>query len=637
MRESLARYGMFIISLTAFLLCHPVMAAAPVAVPDVRLSSLSLLPYTEIFVEKNDSMATSLEELVAADQSGHSFFTWFEDHNFSFGYTPKVHWFRWTLQPDANTEGEWWLQISPTFLDSVDLYIPQANGEHRHLRMGDHVRPANRPMLARHFLAPLDLSSDSGGTYYLRVQTSSTLTLGLTLWDPQAYAYTLTFENMLYGLLFGLILAAMVVSLISGLWMRKTFYFAITAFLFFNGMMHFCINGYDQIFYNQNGNWPDRILACGIFASGAAGVSMSMVFIQPRHFFPRFSMMMWGIAIFSALGAVVSLLGAPMPSVAAVGGIVVLVSVLTLTLIMLKHRFVPSLLMLLLFGPGLVTLSFQMARNFSLLPMNFWTTHVWALMTILQVPYIALVVMLHLRAQEKAFLSEQQKAKLHRDLFSMVAHELRTPLAVVGSAITNIQLQTQDSHPELAPRFQRTHLGLARINALIDNALAEDRLLSRDLPLQLQTVSLKRMIEQVEDLRPVEAPHFLRLDLPEEDIYLDVDPQWFGHALINLLDNAIKYSPGGGLVVIKAECHPQYCEIQVIDQGIGIPDRETDRIFEKFYRANNALKMEGTNGMGLGLFIVHTVVSRHEGQLQYRANPAGGAIFTIILPRKNGV
>lgn len=626
---------MIIISLLALFLCHQVLAEAPIATPDNHLSSLSLLPYTEIFIEKDGNEPLSLEDLIAADQSGHSFFSHVEGHNFSFGYTPTAHWFRWSLQPDTSAEGEWWLQISPTFLDSVDLYIPQANGEYRHLRMGDHVRPANRPMLARHFLTPLDRATEATGTYYLRIQTSSTLTLGLTLWDPQVYAYTLTFENMLYGLLFGLILAAMVVSLISGLWMRKPFYFAITAFLFFNGMMHFCINGYDQIFYDANGNWPDRILACSIFASGAAGVAMSMVFIQPRRFFPRFSLMMWAIAVLSALGAAVSLLGAPMPSVAALGGIVVLGSVLSLTLIMLKHNFVPSLLMLLLFGPGIITLGFQMARNFALLPMTFWTTHVWALMTILQVPYIALVVMLHLRAQEKAFLSEQQKAKLHRDLFSVVAHELRTPLAIVGSAITNIQLQTQASHPELTPRFQRTHLGLARVNALIDNALAEDRLLNREMPLQLQSISLRRMIEEVKDLRPVDPPHHLHLDLPAEDIYLNVDTQWFGHALINLLDNAIKYSPEGGPIIIQAECQQQSCQIRLIDHGIGIPEAEAHRIFEKFYRADNALKIEGTNGMGLGLFIVHTVVSRHDGQLQYQANPTGGAIFTIQLPLRS--
>src|SRR5690606_23064719 len=170
-----------------------------------------------------------------------------------------------------------------------------------------------------------------------------------------------------------------------------------------------------------------------------------------------------------------------------------------------------ALLMLVLFVPGFLTLLFQIARNLSLLPLSFWTTHVWALMTIFQSPYIALVVLLHLRAQEQAFLSEQQKARLHRDLFSMVAHELRTPLAVVGSALANIELRTQDAHPELAPRFSRANLGLARLNTLIDNALAEDRLLDKGMLLQREWITPQKLIEQIRELRPVEPPHTLQI------------------------------------------------------------------------------------------------------------------------------
>src|SRR5690606_24868611 len=343
--------------------------------------------------------------------------------------------------------GQWWLQISPTFLDSVDLYIPQKDGSYRKVHMGDHVPLHARPMATRHFLAPPDLTEGNTGYYYLRVQTSSSLTLGLTMWRPEAYIHSLAVENSLYGLLFGLALATVAVSLISGVWIKEPFYFITAAFLFLNGSMHFVVMGYDQLFYEQSGDWSDRFMTFTNFATAAVGVCMCMVFLRPGDIFPKISTLLWGMAAACGILALLSLLGYPLPFVAAIGGALLLIVMSTLIVLMLRHRFVPALLMLVLFVPGFLTLLFQIARNLSLLPLNFWTTHVWALMTIFQSPYIALVVLLHLRAQEQAFLSEQQKARLHRDLFSMVAHELRTPLAVVGSALANIELRTQDAHP----------------------------------------------------------------------------------------------------------------------------------------------------------------------------------------------
>lgn len=599
---------------------------------DGNASSLDLRPHTEYWVENSANRPISLEDLPAFGHPSYAHFSKHDGENFSFGYTSKVHWFRWKLNVNAAAEGEWWLQIAPTFLDSVDLFIPQPDGSYREVRLGDHIVQSERPMKSRHFLVPVNLTAGEENYYYLRVESTSTLTLGLTLWRPGTYINSLAIENILYGLLFGLMLATMAISLISGLWIRKAFYFVMAAFLFCNGLVHFTLNGYDHLFYAQGGNWPDRIMGFSVFAAGAAGLSLCLVFLEPRQYYPRFSNIMRLIVGLSVIGALVSILGAPMPALSGIGATTVLLLVSILVFMMLRHRFVPALLMLILFVPGFLTLLFQIARNFSLLPLNFWTTHVWALMSIFQVPYIALVVMLHLRAQEKAFLSERQKARLHRNLFSMVAHELRTPLAIVGSAITNIELQTRKTQPELAPRFMRANLGLSRLNTLIDNALAEDRLLDKGIQLQYQWITLEQLIEQVHELRPIEPPHHLHASLADEDTQIQVDPHWLGLAILNLLDNAIKYSPGGGQIQIHVEREGQMASIQVIDSGIGIPAEAVDKIFDKFYRADNALALKGNSGMGLGLFLVQTVVSLHGGQLRYKPNPAGGSIFTLCLP-----
>ncbi|MGM8228520.1 sensor histidine kinase [Cellvibrio sp. ARAG 10.3] len=634
MQSSLGRHWLRVLISLAISLSSIAIQAETLPSPlNGTVSNLDLRPNLEYWVENCANCPVSVEDLTAPEQPPYANFLKRNGNNYSFGYTKTAHWFRWRLAVTPDAEGEWWLQVAPTFLDSVDLYIPQGDGSYRKIHMGDHVPQPARPISARHFLAPLDLSSGTTGYYYLRVQTTSTLTLGLTLWSPEAYSYSLGIENSLYGLLFGLVLATVVVTLISGLWIRKPFYFITAGFVFFNGFMHFILNGYDQLLYEQPGDWSDRLMSFTNFIAATFGVAMCLVFLKPEPHFPRLSKLMWALAGLSGVFALLALLGAPIPLAAAFGSTLLLILMSILITLMLRHRFVPALLMLILFVPGFLTLLFQIARNFSLLPLTFWTTHVWAIMTIFQTPYIALVVMLHLRAQEKAFLSEQQKARLHRDLFSMVAHELRTPLAVVGSAMANIELQTQDSHPELAPRFSRANLGLARLNTLIDNALAEDRLLDKGIQLQREWITPAALIEQVHELRPVEPPHYLHISLNNEDAQFFIDPHWVGLVVLNLLDNAIKYSPGGGQVYIHIGQENQMLKIEVADEGMGIPPEAADKIFDKFFRAENALALRGHSGMGLGLFLVQTVVTLHGGKLAYQPNPAGGSIFTVYLLR----
>ncbi len=596
-------------------------------------SSINILPYTEHIVENCAKEPLILEDVLRLGQPSYKINDNSHNQKFSFGYTSCEQWFRWKPIIAPGQAGLWWLQIAPTFLDYVDVYVPQADGSYRAIHTGDHIPHSAREISSRQFLIPLALTGESSAYYYVRIQSSSTLTLGMTLWKPEAYINAAAQENTLYGVLFGLTLTAIVICLIGGGWFREPFYFVMAAFLFCNGLSHFTVNGFDQfLLYPESIRWPDRMLSFSAFAAGLSGVSLYLVFLQPKPYYPRFTIFCWGVAMLSGTGALASLAGLPSPLLSGFGAILVLGSMFVLTLLMLKHRFIPALLMLILFLPQVLTLFLQIARNFSLLPMTFWTTHVWAIMSMLQIPFVALVVMLRVRAQEKAYLLEQEKTRMHRDLFSMVAHELRTPLAVVSSAIANIELQTAESNPELAPRFLRANLGLSRLNTLIDNALAEDRLLDKGIQLQRQWITMDLFLAQLRELRAVDPPHSLQLNLQDAYETLFADPHWLGIAILNLLDNAIKYSPAGGLIQINVTTENTMTSIAIVDSGIGVPAEAAAKIFAKFYRADNATALRGVSGIGLGLSLVQTIVTLHNGQLTYQPNPAGGSIFIISLP-----
>jgi signal transduction histidine kinase len=101
--------------------------------------------------------------------------------------------------------------------------------------------------------------------------------------------------------------------------------------------------------------------------------------------------------------------------------------------------------------------------------------------------------------------------------------------------------------------------------------------------------------------------------------------------LVNLVDNAVKYSPGGGRVEIRLRGEPGRCLIEVADGGLGIPSDEQDRIFEKFYRLDPQQK-HGIGGSGLGLYICRELVERMDGHLTVDSEPGRGSTFTVELP-----
>ena len=102
-------------------------------------------------------------------------------------------------------------------------------------------------------------------------------------------------------------------------------------------------------------------------------------------------------------------------------------------------------------------------------------------------------------------------------------------------------------------------------------------------------------------------------------------------AIQNVLDNAFKYTPAGGKVIIKASTDPNQIFLQISDTGVGIPDDQKDKIFSKFFRAANVVKLQ-TEGSGLGLFIVKSIIERHHGTVSYISEEGHGTTFTITIP-----
>jgi two-component system phosphate regulon sensor histidine kinase PhoR len=225
--------------------------------------------------------------------------------------------------------------------------------------------------------------------------------------------------------------------------------------------------------------------------------------------------------------------------------------------------------------------------------------------------------------------------EMRRDFVANVSHELRTPVSVIkGYAETLVQDDMLVSEPERATRFVeiiRKHA--ERLTVLINDILTLSSLEARNTALELHAMDIGASIaKSCAMLAPgaTEKGITLRNDITPPLPRTLVDQGRLEQVLVNLIDNAIKYTPQGGMIRLFAERGETLLKVSVQDSGIGIPARDLPRIFERFYRVDEGRSRE-QGGTGLGLSIAKHIVQLHGGELTVVSTPGKGSTFSFTL------
>ncbi len=216
---------------------------------------------------------------------------------------------------------------------------------------------------------------------------------------------------------------------------------------------------------------------------------------------------------------------------------------------------------------------------------------------------------------------------------SSVSHELKTPVAIIkGYAGT---LRREDASWD--PQIVRDSLTVIeeeadRLTGLIENLLAASKLRAERMRLDVSDVNLAKLAESVvERFRTQTSIHTFELQFPPDFPLIQGDEVRLRQVLDNLVSNAIKYSPDGGRVTIGGEVDDRVVTIFVRDQGIGIPEDEQEKVFDRFYRVNSPVSKK-TKGTGLGLYLVRAIVEAHGGTIRVKSKPRSGSTFYFTLP-----
>ena len=230
----------------------------------------------------------------------------------------------------------------------------------------------------------------------------------------------------------------------------------------------------------------------------------------------------------------------------------------------------------------------------------------------------------------------QKDETVSQETVSVIAHQLRAPLSAIR--LTH-QLLLENTQMNLTAKqlhlIQQAELCADRMVLLTDTLLAPEQLKS-----YLTEVALTKGI--IEDtLQEVVDEMGARIEHKELQVYMDLSPQRESilydevkmyDVFVNLLDNAIKYTPAKGAINVATSYTDSHIQIAIADTGVGIPDICISKIFQKFQQVENS-NVNNSEGVGLGLYIAKVIIEQHNGTLQYTHNDPTGSVFTTVLPR----
>ncbi len=240
---------------------------------------------------------------------------------------------------------------------------------------------------------------------------------------------------------------------------------------------------------------------------------------------------------------------------------------------------------------------------------------------------------------KEAVKKEKEMRKMQTEFVALVSHEFKTPLQIIDSTreIISRKLKKLNVGDEVFDTyFARIKSAIKRMTGLIDSTLdlAKMENGTNDIEVHKQEFNFNELIKEIIDRTADLATKRnikLTVSLCDNSSEINADSKLLDHCFTNIISNAIKYSKENSEVKILSKCNDQKIAIRVIDQGIGIPKDDLQKIGQKFFRAKNTLEVSGT---GIGLYLTKYFIELHNGSVKIESELNIGTSFTVILPKK---
>lgn len=569
----------------------------------------------------------------------------------SFGYSKKTFWLRTSL-PAAYFSGEQrWLQLGPPFIDRLTVYYRPYGSDSpwKQKEFGDHAPARDSDLDYREsvlILAPPP--TKAGYEMVFRLQSSSTLILLATLSSPQEFVRSATLDTAFWSFYFGLAVIASGIALWLAVALRRRLLWGICLFSL-NYPLVAALHGYPEwLFGDALLPVQDYMISCLSLVSYATALWLHSEVFDLKKNMPRLHQLLLaaiGLNIALQISIPLGFYGRAMQIEA---GIFFIASpVLLITSWMLWRRKAVDMNTLLL---GLLPPVYVVSAGLALLsvhgviPFHTRVYSTWQYALIIHIVTVLIIAVLRVRAENRTLMRKQQlarelqierEASFHqRQFMGMVAHEFRTPLAILEAALENLRLCPTVSTQ--SARLDRMQRATTRLVQLTDNCLADARLSSRDLQADRQNAELLPVIYTAATVVDLSLNHYLHVICEGQTVgpqspspVLFIDSGLLCIAIANLLDNSVKYSASGEIRIEIYRLQKGF-EIRIGDRGPGIAPEQVEHIFERYRRGET--HMTTPAGTGLGLYVARQIIQAHGGELCLAKNTADGCEFALTLP-----
>ena len=568
------------------------------------------------------------------------------------GYVADAFWLRFTVHNPHPTPRERWLEVMPTFLDDIRVHHIDSDDRVSERRGGDRLPQSAKEENYRGHVFKFALQPGPN-EFFVRIETTSTVVAIVKLWRTDAFARHLRTSYFGFGLYFCLIFSVMLFNLVNWLLSRRLEIILYTAFLLANALLWAGTQGFVSEFLFPETPWAANLAQqLAIPLAGALAILFYIVALElRRHHSVAFRLSALSIAV-CGVGIVATLFGY-FQSVAGVLMVGALISMMSIPWPAYRQWQTGdraarlTALAYVLFG---VLASVNILGTLSAAPYGEWTNETGLAANVCHILLLHFALLQRLRqgeversaALERSAVAERQAEleRSHREdrdkLLAMIAHEIRTPVAVIDAATQTLARTDPNAEPSRVERYERVRRSVARLIALLDVAVTQAAINVGKWQPEPVPIDTETFTRDVVVLLGSPAASRVQVDVKASLPQLLGDMRTLRFAILNLIDNACKYSPPESPV--RIQLMPYWSERtegilwQIEDQGSGVPAGMEEQIFDQRMRVAEHASDGQQSGLGLGLYLCRHIVERHGGWVRAEPGRSRGACFTCWLP-----
>ena len=651
----------------AFFLCILALVDCSAIEPGTAKQSFNLAP--DVLVLKDPTGKLDYEQILSPEYSEKFKRVVLNGNDVNFGFTQDAYWLKWTLSRSGNAPSEWLLSIPFQTIDHITFYAPNK----KPVITGNLEPFDSKPIPGRFFTFPIELN-EKPQTFYLQVRSEYALTIPLTLWQPNAFFENTQSTNTLQALYFGELITLILYNLLIYLSIKDKKFLLYSLFAISMGLAMFSGNGFGRLYLWQNSPRWDEVSQC-VFLSITTifGILFTKCFLNTRSCTPKLnlalSLFLVGFMAIATLLPLSNHLGFGTSYLYLAFSLLIPITSITFIAVgwvALRSGQREARYFLLAWGTLWVGAFIAAFRAHGLLPSNTFTNYAVQISSALEMLLFSFALADRMRierikkeeAQFKALQAEHSLVKLLRDneknleimvlnrtnqlneslaierklnsqysrFNSLISHEFRTPLNLIESQIALFKREVAQGIDNSPIRFTMLTGATHRLADLFERWVKGDRLnyaLDRADPKNIAIDDWLPTI--VANLQNYQKEHVL---IYEEGTNATIfaDEHLLQTALINLVDNACKYSSKHSTVKISIQRKPEMTGICVSDTGIGIDPQDQASIFDEYFRAN---PNTGASGIGLGLAFVKKIANLHQGTVEVKSEVGQGSSFCL--------